>query len=300
VKKTIAAVAVAASLAASCTSSPQVAEVTGTVVDASNGEPLHGVALSAKGRSTETDRDGAFRLKGVPEGSAVKLSICSHEESVAHVRAIEEPALDLGEIELRPLIYEANVASSLTGRGIRARFKGQVRGKTRANGKATIRGACPDATLRFTAPGYEAAKIKIRGSMDIVLVADPGTTAEYLGDLYSRGRSSDAWDLVHPDVKAYTTERDYIASVRRDALDGYQVISIDVKRFNIIRWTFPACEYSDFGPKTYPRTAAVEAIYHYASPRGGGYTERTVTHWVQTKDGQWRWFANVGCSFLPP
>jgi hypothetical protein len=295
---------VAALVTAGCTSSPSETEIRGTVVDASTGEPLRGVLVSARGTETETDRDGRYVLRGVPEGSEVTATICSHEEAmVGRVRTIEDPILQLGELQLQPRTIVVRVSSNLTGKGVKARFRGPLRGTTKKNGTGRVRGACAGSTLRFEAHGYEETKIEVGESLDdleVVLQADPATTAEYLGELESRGRLSEEWDLIHPDVKSYATEQDYRATVNKDARAGYQLISIDAKSFRIVRWTFPACEYSNFGPKTYPRTAAVEAIYHYATPRGGGTTERTVTHWVQTKDGLWRWFANVGCSFPAP
>jgi hypothetical protein len=286
-----------------CTSSQPEADIRGTIIDASSGKALRGVVVAAQGSETHTDRDGEFVLVGVREGSKVTATICSHQDAVlANVRNLDEPNLDLGEIELRPVRTKIHVTSNLTGKGVKSRLRGGARGVTHPNGRGVVRGLCPGATLRVEADGYESTKIEVKGQAkaEVVLSADPATTAEYIGELESRGRISAEWDLVHPDVKAYASEDDYLASVNRDVRAGYQLISIEAKSFKIIRWVFPACEYSDFGPKTYPRTAAVEAIYHSATPRGGGSTERTVTHWVQTKDGFWRWFPNVGCSFLPP
>jgi hypothetical protein len=301
-KRGIAAVAVVAAFVAGCTSTPSQGKVTGTIVDRLTGEPLRGVVVSAGDSRTETDRDGVFELRGVTEGAEVVATVCSHESSTpTRVQPFEEPSADLGKIELQPTRTRVTVTSNLTKKGIKATVLGPERSATRKNGKGVVRGVCPGDTLRVSAPGYARSRFKVSaGTVDVVMEADPATTAEYVGELESKGRLSDAWDLIHPDVKTYATERDYRAAVNEDVRAGYQVISVDVKSFRIIRWLDAACEYSDFGPKIYPRTAAVEVIYHNASPAGGGYTQRQVTHWVQTKDGFWRWFANVGCRFPAP
>ncbi len=258
--------------------------------------------MSAGGAETETERDGQFELANVTEGAEVVATVCSHEESTpTTVQGFEESSINLGDIELQPTRTRVTVTSNLTEKGIKAKFAGPVRGSTQKNGKGVIPGACPGDTLRFTAPGYANSRIEVpeTGELDVVVEADPATTAEYVAEVESKGQYSKSWDLVHPDVN-YATEQDYRASIEEDARAGYQIISVDAKSFKIIRWLNNACQYSDFGPKVYPGTAAVEATYHWSEPQGGGFTEPAVTHWVQTNDGFWRWFPNVGCTVPAP
>jgi hypothetical protein len=166
---------------AACTSGPSQAEVKGAVVDASTGEPLAGVLVTAGRTEAKTDRRGEFVLPAVKECSEVIATICSHEESVvANLRTIETPVRDLGEVELVPRRVEVNVSSNLTKKGVKARLRGPVRATTRNGGRAVVLGACSGDRLRVEAPGYEPTRVEIsedQASVDVVLAADPGTTA---------------------------------------------------------------------------------------------------------------------------
>lgn len=207
--------------------------------------------------------------------------------------------MNLGKIELQSTSVPIKVTNNLTEKGIKARYRGATKGSTRRGGQALIRGVCPGETLRFRAPGYDPTSIQVPESgeeIDIVLLADPATTAEYLIEMTAKGRYAAAWRLIHPDVN-YATVADYRASVVQELRQGYQHTSRDAESFTMLRWVVPACDFANWGPKTYPRTAAVDSIEHWSTPSGGGDTDNIVTHYVQTKDGFWRWFPNVGCTF---
>ena len=90
---------------------------------------------------------------------------------------------------------------------------------------------------------------------------------------------------------AYTSIAECIRLDQAAAANGYQNVSIQVKSVTYLTWTFPRCSSANFGPKTYRHTAAVNYVLQQSAPSGGVTALHGIEHFVQTKDGLWRFFS---------
>lgn len=278
----------------------EIETVTGKAVDADTGNPVEGVQIQVGELSARTDVDGSFRLTAVTPGK-LTATHCAYEEATETLRVGEVPTVDV-DLKLAPRAIEGRATSNLDEKGIKAtlaseRLKEPV--QTEESGRFRVAAVCDGDKLTVESDGYESQSVEVVGAgpLDVELLAGAGKTLEKEVEWEQHGKLRKIARLAHPDTKAYVTKEEIIQGYRDGLLQGYQTVSLDVKEVKIIKWVFPKCPLADFGPKTYPKTAAVRARWHTAEPRGDSSTEIRVTHYVQTKDGLWRWFPNNGCEY---
>jgi hypothetical protein len=271
--------------------------LSGTVADKRTGAPLADATIASDSITATTDTTGSFTVSDVARGGTLTVSHCGYSSSSVPIPTQGTAVA----VTLKPLRVIGHVKSNLTKTPLHAEFKGDATGSTKKGGSFVLYGVCPGETLTFTASGYAAAKASIpaSGKTSIMLEAGPAVTEKQLVAWDASQQLVKEWSIVHPDSYAYIDKDPYIAYYKDQAAKGYVPVSVDIKGVTFITWTFPRCTVADFGPKVYRHTAAIRVVEHDATPNGGESTYPAVYHFVQTPDGLWRWFPNLGCSFRP-
>lgn len=266
----------------------------GTVVDSRTGDALADVEVSAGGQTATTDKDGRFVLREVDQTATITATICGYEDATAE---LPDDGSEV-TLEAEAIRTTGRVTSNLTGDGLRATVRsGDIRARASKDGRFTLRAVCNER-MRVATEGYGSEVVRLdgsAGSVEVELQAGPAETIRQQIEWEANGLLAREWALVHPDARSYVTKDQWIREVRLNESEGYPYVSVDVKDVRIIRWVFPACSLDDFGPKTYPRTAALRVVYHQAQPSGGLYDQPGLAHLVKDKDGLWKWFPNLGC-----
>lgn len=287
-------------LTTSCNSGSDLLEtVTGTVVNTETGDPIVDATIMAGQKETTTDGEGEFVLKDVAVGSELSAEACGHE---AARETLGEDAGQRLRLELQAIPIEGTVRSNLTDEPIpSARVQAaSVTGKSNKAGRFVLKGICSGTNLRIAAKGYEkeATSVeKVDRDIEVVLAAGPGETLKQMTRWESQQQWGKEWELVHPDARSYIKRSEWIRVAKESVAEGSQGIREVIKSVDMIRWTFPACQFADFGPKTYKRTAAVSAVKYESTPAGGQTKYEHLSHLVRTKDGLWRWFPVAGCDY---
>ncbi len=270
--------------------------VRGTITDAQIGKPIANAQVVAGELETVTNGRGRFTLADVDKETTLSVSKCGFDD--ADIAVSEEPL----RIAIEPVLVKGTLTSNLTQEGLRGSVTaGERRTRTEKDGSFTLHAICGDK-VRVTAEGYAATRVHVpaaTSSLEIELAAGPAVTLRQQIEWESRSQFEKSWDLVHPDAHNYVTKEDWIAEQRQSLNEGYTFVSVDIKEVNFVRWVFTACEVDEFGPKTYPKTAALRIIYHEAGPDGTLTDIPAVIHFVQTEDKKWRFFPLVGCTFEP-
>jgi hypothetical protein len=269
----------------------------GTVADTRTSAPLADATIASGSLTATTDATGSFTLSDVSRGATLNVSHCGYSSSSVPVPTQGTTVA----VKLKPLRVIGHVRSNLTKAPLPTKFKGDASGATKKGGKFVLFGVCPGATLVFTASGYANARVSVPATakMSVTLEAGPGVTEKQLIAWNASQQLGKEWAIVHPDSYKYIDKDTYIAYYKDQAAKGYVPVSVDIKGVTFITWTFPRCTVADFGPKVYRHTAAIRVVEHDATPNGGESTYSAVYHFVQTPDGLWRWFPNLGCSFRP-
>lgn len=280
-----------------CTSNV-IDKVDGVVVDGRSKEPISDVRVELADASVTSDANGGFTFREVPKGDKIVASQCGYSSAEA------SPSEEEITLELEPLEVQGRITSNLTGEPLPGSVS--VRGskgktKVKDSGRFSLFGLCDGAKINVSSQGYESETLGVKEgeSLEAELLATPATTIKQQIAWEREGLYDKAWSLVHPDAHNYITKRELIEDMKAGATSGYQTVGITVKDVVTVEWTFPTCPFDDFGPKTYPGTAALTVVYEEATPSGGRTSTRGVAHLVQTKDQKWRWFPVAGCDFEP-
>jgi hypothetical protein len=262
--------------------------LTGQVLDASTQLPLAGVTLSVGTQSLTTGGDGNFSLTNLPIGETISFENCAYSPFTLAV----PPQTATQDVQLQPLTVSATVTSNLTRKGIAAHFEGKLTADADKKGKVSLSGLCPGDDLSTSAKGYADATVQVDESrtFKLSLEADPATTFTQEVAWEAAQKWKPACALIHPDTLAYTSVAACIQVEADAAIQGYQAVSIKIHSVTYITWTFPKCAAADFGPKTYHHVAAMNYTEQQSTPGGGVAPITGVAHFVQTKDGLWRWF----------
>lgn len=273
--------------------------VHGVVLDQHSKKPVSDVQVEVADASTKTDVNGRFTLREVQNDAEIVASHCGYSSA----EEATPPTDDL-TIELEPVETRGRIISELTGQPLAGSVTVQgAKGKTKVknSGRFSLFGLCDGTKIKVSSPGYESetSRIEEQETLEIELLATPATTIEQQIAWQREGLYGKAWSLVHPDAHNYVTKRELIDDMKAGARSGYQTVGVTVKDVVTVEWTFPTCPLDDFGPKTYPGTAALTVVYEEATPSGGRTSTRGVAHLVQTKDGRWRWFPVAGCDSEP-
>jgi hypothetical protein len=301
IERLAAVVAVAALALAACTSgssstpapssplaAPPPIGLTGQVLDAGTQLPLAGVTVSVGAQSITTGADGNFSLTNLTTGGTVSFENCAYSTFTLAV-PLQTATQD---VQFQPLAVSATVTSNLTHKGIAAHFEGKVTADANKKGVVSLSGLCPGDELSISAKGYADATVGIdeSGAFKLSLEADPATTftQEVAWEAAQKWKLDCA--LIHPDALAYTSVASCIKADADAAIQGYQAVSIKIHSVTYITWTFPKCAFADFGPKTYHHVAALNYTEQQSTPGGGVAPVTGVAHFVQTKNGLWRWF----------
>lgn len=191
-----------------------------------------------------------------------------------------------------PCEVTGQLLSNLTGKGVKGEVKtGSGVVKTDKKGRFSLTGTCP-GKITFKAKGYAPAPTRVATSksLKVELEADPATTFEQMTAWRAAQQFAKDCALLHPDAHKYVSKAQCIKQEKDAAAAGYQDISIRIKSVTFIKWIHPRCSSADFGPKTYPHTAAINYTVQQTTPSGGVSATNGIAHFVQTKDGLWRWF----------
>jgi hypothetical protein len=189
------------------------------------------------------------------------------------------------------------VQSDLTKSGLRASISGAVTAKTDAHGRYSVKVPEGSQTLLISAPGYEPVRIKVtEAPRTITLHANPATNLRQQIAWSSQQRYGKLWSLVHPDAHHYITRSAFIQNARLRERRGYAFVTVTVRDVQYVTWTLPKCKFAAFGPKTYRHAAAIRAVIHQATPKGGLDNVPTITHLVRRGNGMWASFPVEGCA----
>lgn len=263
----------------------------GVVLSASSQLPVSGVDVGAGTLHATTDSQGAFTISG-PAGTQVTFGSCAYGSQVVALTAGVPKS-----IALQPNQIDLAVRSNLTKGPLRATISGEATGKADKSGHAPLSAICKDASVKVAFAGYATKSVKVGSSptMDVVLEATPAQTYKQEVAWDAAQKLATECDLVHPDSRAYISIAGCIKDLRDYTLSGYQNVSIVIHSTTFLKWTFPRCALASFGPKTYNHTAGLNYTVSQTTPAGGIAHISGLAHFVQTKDGIWRWFPLAGC-----
>jgi hypothetical protein len=270
-------------------------EFQGQVVDSVTGQPISGATLAGADQQAQAGDDGQFLLAGIPTGTSVTVESCAHQPTSVEASKGDESVT----IELEPIEYEGRAISNLTGKGVKAAILTDPQVTTKKNGKFTLTGVCPGDQVTLKAKGYSKtrATMPVEGDLEVELAAGPDTTFRQVVAWEANQKWKLACSMAHRDTRAYISVAQCVSGFRSEVLAGYQAVSVKIKSVTFIKWTFPGCALSDFGPRTYRRTAAMDYTYQIAAPFGGVVSSSGIGHWVKDKkDGTWRWFPLWRCA----
>jgi hypothetical protein len=274
------------------TSAPPSISLDGQVLDADSGQPISGVSVSAGNQEVSTGADGSFSLGHLSSGMAVAFASCAYSPvSLTATSSATEV------VRMQALPVTVTVSSNLSGKGLPARVDGAATGQADKKGRLTLSGVCPGDELSFSASGYADRTIQVDESRTLKakLEANPATSVKQEVAWEAAQKWSLACSLMHPDTFAYVTKAECVKILKSDAAQGYQSVSIKVKSVTYVKWTFAKCSLTSFGPKTYRHTAAINYTLQQSTPGGGVAPISGIQHWVQAKDGTWRYFLLNGC-----
>ncbi len=160
-------------------------DVSGTVADAMTGKPIASAQVKGDGHSAVTDAQGAFKITGVAENSA--LTVSAKYYTPASVKA----ATTALTVRLTPIPVKATVTSALTGGPLTATITlPDGTAVTAPNGAATVYRVGGGDQVTVSAVGYKPAKVTVgeNGAIAAVLQPTPATASAQVAQWASAGQ----------------------------------------------------------------------------------------------------------------